>query len=152
MQTPRERIEAEIKEALKSGEKERLSTLRLLLNAITNERIRSGQEVDETSFLSLVQKAIKQRRESAQQYRRGKREELAAKEEREADILSAYLPPPASEEELAAAIREFTEQEGLSGPAALGQVMKEMMARFGGRAEGGTINKLAREILSQSSR
>jgi uncharacterized protein YqeY len=152
MESPRERIETEIKEALKSGEKERLSTLRLLLNAVTNERIRSGQEVDETSFLNLVQKAIKQRRESAQQYRQGKREELAAKEEREADILSAYLPPPASEEELAAAIREFTEQEGLSGPAALGQVMKEMMARFSGRAEGGTINKLAREILSPSTR
>ena len=151
MSTPQERIEQEVKQALKAGDKERLSTLRLLLNTLKNERIRTGDEVDENNFLKLVRKGIKQRQDSSEQYRNGGREELAAKEDREAEILSVYLPAEVSEEELATAIREFVAAEGLSGPQALGAVMKEMMTRFGGRADGKTINHLARDILNQSS-
>ena len=82
---------------------------------------------------------------------RGGREELAAKEEREAEILEAYLPPPVDEEAIRAALREFIAAEGLSGPSAIGPIMKEMLARFAGQADGGTINRLAREILDESS-
>ena len=148
MTTPQQTIEADARTALKAGEKERVSTLRLLLTAITNERIRAGEEVDEATFLGLVRKAIKQRRESAEQFRKGDREELAAREEREAKILAGYAPPEADEEELRAAIGEFVAAEGLSGPAGIGPVMKAMLARFSGRADGGTISRLAREILS----
>ena len=93
MSTPQERIETEVREALKARQKERLSTLRMLLNTLKNERIRTGQEVDEATFLKLVRKSIKQRQESSQQFRQGGRQELAEKEDREADILTAYLPP-----------------------------------------------------------
>jgi len=151
MTTPREQLESEIRDALKAGEKQRLATLRLLLTSVNNERIRSGEEVDEAGFLHLVQKAIKQRRDSAEQYRKGERPELAEREEAEAEILGRYLPPPVGEDELRQAIGEFVEQEGLVGPAAIGRVMKEMMARFSGRTEGGTINKIARDVLSQQS-
>ena len=150
MSTPQQRIEMEVLQALKAQEKERLSTLRLLLNAIKNERIRSGEEVDENTFLNLVRKGIKQRQEASEQYRKGEREELAEREEREAEILSAYLPPPVGEDELTAAIRDFIEAQGLAGPQALGPVMKEMLSRFGGRTDGGTINRLAREILTET--
>jgi uncharacterized protein YqeY len=150
MSTPQNRIEQQVQEALKAGDKERLATLRMLLNAIKNERIRTGEEVDEDGFLKLVRKGIKQRRESAEQYRRGDREELAVREEREAEILAAYLPPAADDEELAAAIRDYIAETGLSGPQAIGTVMKEMMARFSGRADGGTINRLARQILAET--
>ena len=149
MTTPREQLEAEIRHALKAGEKQKLATLRLLLTSVDNERIRSGEEVDEAGFLHLVQKAIKQRRDSAEQYRKGGRPELADNEDGEAEILGSYLPPPVDEDELRQAIREFVGQENLAGPAAIGRVMKEMMARFRGRAEGGTINKIARDVLSQ---
>ena len=151
MSTPQERIEQEVMEALKAGDKERLSTLRMLLNTLQNERIRTGEEVDENNFLKLVRKGIKPRQDSSEQSRTGGREELAAKEDREAEILAVYLPAEVGEEELAAAIREFVAAEGLEGPQALGAVMKEMMARFSGRADGKTINQLARDILSQSS-
>lgn len=151
MSTPQERIEIEVKQALKAGEKERLSTLRLLLNTIQNERIRTGEEVDEASFLKLVRKGIKQRQESSQQYRQGGRDELADKEDREGEILAAYLPPAVDEDELAAAIREYVAAAGLVGPQAMGQVMKEMLDRFSGRTDGGTINRLAREILSTTT-
>lgn len=148
MPTPSENIQNQIKEALKAGDKERVSTLRLLLTSIKNEAIRAGSEVDEAGFLKLVQKALKQRKDSVEQYRKGGREELAAREEREAEILSAYLPPQVDEDELRTAIQALVEAEGLSGPAAIGAIMKSMMAKYSGRAEGGTINKIAREVLS----
>ena len=145
---PQQRIESEVKEALRGGEKEKLSTLRLLLSEIKNERIRTAEEVDEETFLRLVRKGIKQRKDSAEQYRKGSRAELAEAEEREAEYLLAYLPAQASEAELRAAIEEFVEAEGLSGPGAIGPVMKAMVARFSGRSDGGTISCIAKEVLS----
>ncbi len=145
---PQQRIESEVKEALRGGEKEKLSTLRLLLSEIKNERIRTAEEVDEETFLRLVRKGIKQRKDSAEQYRKGSRAELAEAEEREAEYLLAYLPAQASEAELRAAIEGFVEAEGLSGPGAIGPVMKAMVARFSGRSDGGTISRIAKEVLS----
>ena len=147
MSTPQETIQTQIKETLKAGDKDRLSTLRLLLAAIKNETIRAGEEVDEAGFLKLVRKAIKQRKDSAEQYRKGDREELASKEEREAEILAAYLPPQVDEEELRSSIAALVESEGLAGPAAIGTIMKTMMAKYAGRTDGGTVNKIARKLL-----
>lgn len=146
--TPQQRIEADVKAAMKAGEKEKLGTLRMLLTEIKNERIRRGGEVDEEGFVSLVRKAIKQRDEAATQYRQGGREELAAKEQSEAAILAAYLPAQADEGQIRAAIQEFVAAQGLAGPAAMGAVMKEMKARFGSSADGATLNRIAREVLA----
>ena len=147
MPTPQETIQTQVKEALKAGDKDRLSTLRLLLAAIKNETIRAGEEVDEAGFLKLVRKAIKQRKDSAEQYRKGDREELASKEEREAEILASYLPPQVDEEELRSSIAALVESEGLAGPAAIGTIMKTMIAKYAGRTDGGTVNKIARKLL-----
>ncbi|HEX6900679.1 MAG TPA: GatB/YqeY domain-containing protein [Thermoanaerobaculia bacterium] len=148
---PQQRIEADVKTAMKSGEKEKLSTLRMLLTEIKNERIRRGSEVDEAGFVSLVRKAIKQREEAASQYRNGGREELAAKEEAEQKILSAYLPAQVDEGQIRAAIEEVVAAKGLSGPAAMGPIMKEVLARFGSSADGATINRIAREVLAKNA-
>lgn len=147
-ETPQQRIEAEVKAAMKAGEKEKLSTLRMLLTEIKNEKIRRGGDVDEDGFVSLVRKAIKQREEAATQYRQGGREELAAKEQSEAGLLTAYLPAQVDEAQIRAAIQEFVATQGLSGPAAMGQVMKEMKTRFGTSADGATLNRVAREVLT----
>lgn len=136
---------------MKSGEKERLSTLRMLLTEIKNERIRRGAEVDEDGFVSLVRKAIKQREESISQYRKGGREELAAKEEAELGMLSAYLPAQVDEAQIRAAVQEIVDEKGLSGPAAMGPIMKGVIARFGSSADGATINRIAREVLAQKA-
>lgn len=151
MATPQERIETEVRQALKDQNKLELSTLRMLLNAIKNEQIRVGETVDEETFLTLVRRAIKQRQDSIEQYRQGGRDELAEKERQEAEILERYLPPQADETEIRDAIQAFVEQESLSGPQGIGPVMKAMMARFGGSADGATINRLAREILNPNS-
>lgn len=147
--TPQQRIEADVKTAMKAGEKEKLSTLRMLLTEIKNEKIRRMGEVDEAGFVSLVRKAIKQREESAAQYKTGGRAELAAKEEAEAKMLAEYLPAQVDEGQIRAAIQEVVSAKGLSGPAAIGPVMKEMLARFGSSADGATINRLAREVLAK---
>lgn len=147
---PQEHLLNEIKEALKAKQQERLTTLRMLLSELKNEKIRSGQEVDEETFVGLVRRAIKQRKDAAEQYRQGDRQELADKEEREADMLAAYLPQQADEAEIRRAIEELVVAEGLTGPKGIGPVMKAMLSRFGASADGATINRLAREILASS--
>ena len=147
MSEPRERIEADLRAARKAGDPVQVATLGMLLTAIDNERIRRGEAVDEDGLATLVQKAIKQRHEASEQYRRGGSDERADREEREAEILAAYLPEQVGEDELRRAIREIADADGLSGPAGLGRVMGQMMARYRGRADGGTISRLAREIL-----
>ena len=144
---PQQRIESELKAALKAGDKLRLQTMRLLLTEIKNDRIQRGGEVDEPGFVALVRKAIKQREEAVAQYRAGQREELAAKEEREAAILAGFLPAAADDAEVRAAITALIAERGLAGPQAIGPIMKEMLARFGGSAEGATLNRIARELL-----
>lgn len=150
--TPQQRIETDVKAALKAGEKDLLSTLRMLLTEIKNERIRRGSDVDEAGFVGLVRKAIKQREEAAAQFRTGGREELAAKEDAEAKMLAAYLPAQADEGQIRAAIQALVSERSrsgqASGPAAIGPVMKEMLAHFGSSADGATINRIAREILT----
>jgi hypothetical protein len=147
--TPQQRIEGELREAMKAGQKERVSTLRLLLTEVKNERIRRGGEVDETGFVSLVRKAIKQREEAAAQYRQGGRPDRAEQEESEARLLAGYLPAQVDEAQLRGAIEELVASRGLAGPAAIGPVMKEMLARFGSSADGATINRIARQVLTR---
>lgn len=148
MSSPQERLEADVKTALKAGEKERLTTLRMLLSEVKNEILLHNHEVDETRFVALVRKAIKQRHEAATQFRAGGRLESAEQEEREAVLLAAYLPQTVPEDELTQAITELIALRGLSGPAAMGVVMKEIMARFGNRADGATVSRLARQALA----
>ncbi|HRC85845.1 MAG TPA: GatB/YqeY domain-containing protein [Thermoanaerobaculia bacterium] len=148
MATPRERLESDVRGALKAGEKERLSVLRMLLSEVKNEQMSAGGEPDEVRFTALVRKAIKQRQEAATQFRAGGREESAVKEEREAVLLAEYLPQAVPEETVRAAIRELIAAEGLSGPAAMGRLMKEILARFAGAVDGATVSRLAREELA----
>lgn len=152
-ETPQQRITKEIQATMKSGDKVRLSALRMLLADMQSAGLRGGGpgDLDEGGFLVLVRKAIKQRRESAEQFRLGHRPELAAKEEREAEIFAGYLPQQASEEELRAAIATIvaeTAAQGLAGPAALGAVMKAALGRFAGAADGATVSRIARELLT----
>ncbi len=92
MSTPRERIEADLKAAMKQRDTARLSTLRLLLTAVKNRGIELKGDVDDDEFTAIVRKQIKQRQDSIQQYREGGRDELAAKEEAEIGLLEAYMP------------------------------------------------------------
>lgn len=145
--TPQETLQQELADAMKAGDKARTSTLRMLLTAVKNERIARGEEVDDDAFLKIVQKSIKQRREAAELYDKGGRDELAAKERAEAELLESYLPPQADEDEIRAAIEALVAEQGLEGPQAIGVVMKAMMARFAGSADGAVVSRIARDVL-----
>ncbi len=153
-ETPQQRISTELQAAMRSGDRVRLSVLRMLLTDIQSAGLRgpsTAGDVDEAGFQALVRKAIKQRRESVEQFRNGHRPELAAKEELEAEILAGYLPQQATEAELRAAIATIVADlaaQGLVGPAAIGAIMKATLARFAGTADGATVNRLARELLA----
>lgn len=137
---------------MRAGDKEKLGTLRMLLSELKNQEIRGrgeggGGALDDEAFVAVVRKGIKQRHEAAEQFRKGGREESAAQEEREAGILETYLPDQAGEDEIRAVIEAFIAEEGLSGKAAIGRLMQAMIGRFGARADGATINRIAREAL-----
>ena len=120
----------------------------MLLAEIKNKSIELGRDPDRDEFTGLVRKGIKQRQEAAQQFEQGNRPELRDKELREKGYLERYLPAQVSEDDLRQAIRELVAERGLAGPSGIGPVMKEMMKRFGGAADGATVNRIAREILS----
>ena len=145
--TPQQRIESDLKVAMKAREKERVGTLRMLLTDLKNERIRRGEEVDEAGFIAIVRKGIKQREESATQYDEGGRDEQAAQERREAEILDAYLPAGPSEAEIRSAVEAYVAENDLSGMQNMGTVMPAMIQRFEGRADNAVLSKIVRDVL-----
>ncbi|MGD2116513.1 MAG: GatB/YqeY domain-containing protein [Acidobacteriota bacterium] len=148
-QTPQQRVESDLKTAMKAGEKDKVSTLRMVLSELKNERIRKGAEVDEAGFIAILRKAIKQREDSAEQYDKGDRPEQAERERQEAAFLqSEYLPKEPSEDEIRRAVEEYVAEHGLSGMGAMGRVMPAMIERFEGRADNAVVSKIAREILA----
>lgn len=141
-------IESDLKQALKAGEKRRVSTLRLLLSAFQNDRIEKGRELTDEESEALVRRAVKQRRESIEQYRKGGREDLAATEAEELQILEAYLPKGLSDAELEAAIVAIIREKGFQAARDAGLVMKELMTLHRGRVDGKRAQEIARRLLS----
>lgn len=148
-QTPQARLEADLKEAMKARDKDRTATLRMLLAMVKNRRIELGADIGEAELVALARKSIKQREDSATQYRQGNRPELAQKEEAEISILEAYLPPPVDETAVREEVRAYLRSEGLSGPKAMGAVMKELSARYAGKVDGKTLSGIVREELAE---
>jgi uncharacterized protein YqeY len=143
----KDRLAAEMKEALKGGQKIRLAALRLLAAAVKNREVELRREVSEEEFLEVVGRQVKQRRESIEAYERGGREELAAREREEKGVLEAYLPAQLSEEEVAALVEGIVEETSATGPADVGKVMGALMARARGRVDGKRAQSLVLKRL-----
>jgi uncharacterized protein YqeY len=135
------------KAALKSGDTLKLSTLRLLLAAVHNEEIRLRKELGTEEIQKIVATLSKQRNESIELYRKGGRDDLAQKEEAELRILQQFLPQPLSEQEVEALIRETIALSGARGVQDLGKVMKQVMPKVSGRADGRRVTELAKSLL-----
>jgi uncharacterized protein YqeY len=142
-----EQIRADLTAAMKAQEKERLSTLRMLQSAIKNEQINAGHELSDPEAMAVIQKAVKQRLDSIEQYTNAGRTELADKERSEMELLKTYLPAEVSAEELEAGLREIIESTGATSKKDLGKVMKEATARFKGRADGKKIQEVVSRLL-----
>src|SRR5439155_20231167 len=141
------RIEEDLKAAMKAGQKRRVATLRLLLSAFKNERIGKQRELTEDESEALVRRAVKQRRESIEAYERGGRQDLAAGEKEELEILEAYLPKGFSDAELEQEVAAIVREKGLTSGKEVGLLMKELMARHRGRVDGKRAQEIARRLL-----
>jgi uncharacterized protein YqeY len=143
----RARIESDLKSALKEGEKRRVGTLRLLLSSLQNERIGAGRELTDEEIEAVIRRAVKQRRESIDQYTKGGREDLARAEAEELALLEAYLPAGLSDSEVEAEIRRIIDEKGFAVSRDVGLVMKELMATHRGRVDGKRAQEIARRLL-----
>ena len=142
-----ERIRADQKSALKAGEKERLSGLRLLSSELQNRRIELGRDLTDEDAIEVLMKALKQRRESEEQFAKGGRPELAASEAAEAEVIRGYLPAQLSDEELNAMIDAAIAEAGATTMKDMGAVMGRLMPKLKGRAEGAVVSARVKERL-----
>jgi uncharacterized protein YqeY len=141
------KTETDLKTAMKSGDKRRVATLRLLLSALKNERINAGRELTQEEAEAVIRRAVKQRKEAIALYEQGNRTDLAAAEKEELVILEGYLPQAMPDEELEATVRAIIAEKGFSSARDVGQLMKELMARHRGRVDGKRAQEIARKIL-----
>jgi hypothetical protein len=145
-----EQLRTDLTQAMKSGDKVRLSTLRLLTAAIKNRQIAKGGALDDVEVLEVVRLAIKQRREAIALARQYSREDIAQQEEQELAILEAYLPEQLSTDDLIQHIDAIIQELGATSDKDLGRVMRALMLAVKGRADGTTVNRLVRERLAGS--
>ncbi|WP_414039832.1 GatB/YqeY domain-containing protein [Acidithiobacillus sp. M4-SHS-6] len=131
----RERLQEDMKAAMRARESERLTTIRMLQAAIKQREVDDRRSLEETEILGIVEKLIKQRKDSASQFRAGQRPDLADKEEAEIAILSAYLPEPLSMEALDALIAESISRLEAAGPKDMGKVLNALRPQLLGRAD-----------------
>ena len=141
-------IESDLKAALKAGEKRRVATLRLLLSALQNEKIAAGRDLTDEEAQAVIRRAVKQRRESIDQFTRGGREDLARGESEELAILEAYLPAGLTDAEVEAEIRRIIGEKGFTSQRDAGLVMKELMAAHRGRVDGKRAQEIALRLLA----
>ena len=132
-----EQIDRDIVSAMKSRDELRLSTLRMMKTALKLKQVESGKPLDDPAAISVLHTLVKQRQDSAEQFRRGGREEMATKEEAEIKIIETYLPAPAAEEEIDAAISAALAETGATNAKEMGKVMKAAMAKLAAKSVDG---------------
>jgi uncharacterized protein YqeY len=146
----KEKLEEDLKQALRNKDGTQKTTLRLALAAIKNTEIAKGRELDNKELIAVISQQAKQRRESITQFAEGGRQDLVTQEEEELKILLEYLPPQLSEEEIRARASEVVEQVKATSPAQMGEVMRVLMPELKGKADGQVVGKIVKEILSQT--
>ena len=142
-------INSDITAAMRARETERLGTLRLLKSALVNRGVERGRELDEAEERQVLQQMVKQRRDAIDQFRAGKREDLAIKDEAEIALLSAYLPPAADEGAVEAAVDAAIAETGASSVKDMGKVMKATLAKLSGvTADGRLVSETVKSKLT----
>ena len=149
--TLQERVDSDLKEAMRAKDTSKLGALRMLKSALKYAAIaKSGAEAElsDAEAVQVVRKQVKQRQDSIESFEKGGRAELAAKEKNESSILNAYLPQAMSSDELAKVVRETIAETGATSKAQMGGVMKALQAKVAGRADGKTLSQEVSRQLS----
>jgi uncharacterized protein YqeY len=141
------RITEDVKTAMKSGEKERLSCLRMLTAELKQREVVESQQITDAVVISAIEKMLKQRRDSEAQYRAGNRPELADKEAAEISVLSAYLPQQLAEAEVGALIAQAIAETGAAGGKDMGKVMAWLKPKVAGRTDMGKLSGIIKGKL-----
>jgi uncharacterized protein YqeY len=144
----KERLNDDLKQAIRDHDKLRCSTIRLLSAAIHNAEIAKRAPLEEGDLLGVIAKEIRQCKESIDAFKQGNRQDLVDKEEAELAILQKYLPEQMSRDEIIAAARQVIDEIGAQGPRDKGRVMSQLMPKLKGKADGREINAVVAELLS----
>lgn len=141
------RIEEALKEAMKARDENRLNAVRLLMTALKVKEKEARRSLNEAEIQQVISGQIKQRRDSIEQYGKAGRQDLALKEEEEVRVLQGFLPEPLGEEELEGIVAEAVSEVGATSARDMGKVMKVLMPRVAGKADGKLVNELVRKRL-----
>ena len=143
----KDKIKEDLKNAMKERDEVRVRTLRMINAAIKNFEVEKMKEADDEDVIGILQKEAKKRREAIEEYRKAGREDLAKDEEAELKVIEEYLPKQMSEDEIRALAMKIISEVGAKSPRDLGKVMKEIMPKVKGRADGKVVNRIVRELL-----
>jgi uncharacterized protein YqeY len=143
----REKLNNDLKAALKSGDTVKRNVIRLVISAINNAEMAKQTKLTDGDILGVIQKEIRQRQESIDAFKQGNRPDLVASEQAEMVVLQSYMPQQATRDELIAAAQRIIAETGARGPADKGKVMPKLIAEFKGKADGREINAIVSELL-----
>ncbi len=143
-----ERIDKDIIEALRAGEKDRLTLLRGLKSDLKYAKLDKGDDLTDQDVIGVLASQAKKRRDSIEQFEKGGRDDLVTRERAELEIITTYLPKQLSEDELREIVADAITEAGAESPAQIGAVMKIVMPKIKGVADGKLVSKLAMEILA----
>ena len=144
----KDRITEDMKNAMRAGEKERLATIRLILSAIKRREVDERIQLDDTQVVAVIEKMVKQRKESIAQFEAGGRADLVAKEQAEMTVLQTYLPTQMSDAEVDGLIAEAIASTGAASIKDMGKVMAAVKAKAQGRADMGAVSARIKQKLS----
>ena len=144
----KDQIKEDMKSAMKAGEKDRLKVVRLIMAAIKQVEVDSREELDDTGVLGVLNKMVKQRRDSVEAFEKGGREDLAAIERAEIGVLEDYLPEQLSADDLAALVDEVIAATGAASIRDMGKVMGQIKSKAAGRADMGAVSAVVKERLN----
>ncbi|HSJ73101.1 MAG TPA: GatB/YqeY domain-containing protein [Miltoncostaeaceae bacterium] len=146
-----ERLDSDLKDAMRAGEKVRLGAIRRARAALKNAEIENRGALADDAAVKVLRGLVKQHRESIEQFRAGGRDDLVTREREEMAVLEAYLPAQMDEAAIAGVVSEVIASENATGPGDLGRVMKAAMARVGGQADGKEVRAIAQRLLEGGS-
>jgi uncharacterized protein YqeY len=146
----KEKLESDLKEALRSGDDSKKRTLRMVLSSIKLAEVDKQKALDSGELLAIIQKEVKSRQETIEEATKIGRDNLISSTQAEIDILETYLPEALTEEQLEELVEETIMESGASGPQDMGKVMKAIMPKIRGRADGKTVSTLVQRKLSES--
>lgn len=147
----KDRLQEAVKDAMRARDKERLSTLRLVMAGIKQREVDERIEMDDSQLIALLDKMCKQRRESISQYEAANRQDLAEKEAAELTIIQEFLPQPLTEAELETLIKQTISDLDASGMKDMGKVMGVLKPIIAGRADGGLVSQKVKQYLTESA-